>query len=418
MKYRQFGQLLSAVVLVLLAACSNGPNGVSSPTRTPLRPSTPTPKRVLSIVQQPLPKGLLNPAYPVMDWVFNITCGQAVNSYNGSQMRAAIAYDSSAWLYPSDGHLVEGWQDCDTAALIRQANQQGLPMLLTIGVDSHWSDLDLARYIDQAASQPQVPCTAQATTYICNIVNWAMAGGYTGVIIDFESVKRDYPNIRLKFAMFMQKLQDALHHKGLLCGITLIHKVSDRPQEDSSFAGNSFEDWKLLSNMDFLVDMVLDFDLSLGKPGPLTSIPWVEKQLDYLWQTVPQALSTTIFEFPLYGREWQQDAGGKWHPIGVETCQHVRLQEATHSLLSPGRTDPTTPEVAWLDESGNHHEVWYNPASSLVAVIGRLQEKARGLLNNPHYKLPASFWYRGAECAGFFGSGNALEAFYGSPTFP
>src|SRR5258708_11028419 len=92
-----------------------------------------------------------------MDWVFNITCGQAVNSYNGSQMRAAIAYDSSAWLYPSDGHLVEGWQDCDTAALIRQANQQGLPTLLTVGVDSHWSDLDLARYIDQAASQPQVP---------------------------------------------------------------------------------------------------------------------------------------------------------------------------------------------------------------------------------------------------------------------
>ena len=418
MKYRQFGQLLSAVVLVLLAACSNGPNGVSSPTRTPLRPSTPTPKRVLSIVQQPLPKGLLNPAYPVMDWVFNITCGQAVNSYNGSQMRAAIAYDSSAWLYPSDGHLVEGWQDCDTATLIRQANQQGLPTLLTVGVDSHWSDLDLARYIDQAASQPQVPCTAQATTYICNIVNWAMAGGYTGVIIDFESVKGDYPNIRLKFAKFMQKLQDALHHKGLLCGITLIHKVSDRPQEDSSFAGNSFEDWRLLSNMDFLVDMVLDFDLSLGKPGPLTSIPWVEKQLDYLWQTVPQTLSKTIFEFPLYGREWQQDAGGKWHPIGDETCQQVRVQEATHSLLSPGRTDPMTPEVAWIDESGNHHEVWYNTASSLVAVMGRLQEKARGLLNNPHYKLPASFWYRGAECAGFFGSGNALEAFYGSPTFP
>lgn len=414
MKYRQFGQLLSTLMLVLLAACSNGPNGVSSPTPTPLRPSTPTPKRVLSIVQQPLPKGLLNPAYPVMDWVFNITCGQAVNSYNGSQMRTAIAYDSSAWLYPSDGHLVEGWQDCDTAALIRQANQQGLPTLLTVGVDSHWSDLDLARYIDQAASQPQVPCTAQATTYICNIVNWAMAGGYTGVIVDFESVKGDYPNIRLKFAKFLQKLQDALHQKGLLCGITLIHKVSDRPQEDSSFAGNSFEDWRLLSNMDFLVDMVLDFDLSLGKPGPLTSIPWVAKQLDYLWQTVPQALSKTIFEFPLYGREWQQDAGGKWHPIGDETCQQVRVQETTHSLLSPGRTDPTTPEIAWIDESGNHHEVWYNTASSLVAVMGRLQEKARGLLHNPHYKLPASFWYRGAECAGFFGLGNALEAFYNS----
>ncbi len=170
-----------------------------------------------------------------MDWVFNITCGQAINSYSSSQMHTAIAYDSAAWLYPSDGHLVEGWQDCDNASLIRQARNQSLPALLTVGVDSHWSGQDLARYIDQAASQAQVPCTSQATTFICTIVNWAIAGGYTGVIIDFESVKGDYPNIRMKFAMFMQELQDALHQKGLLCGLTLIHKVSDKPEEDPSY---------------------------------------------------------------------------------------------------------------------------------------------------------------------------------------
>ncbi len=347
-----------------------------------------------------------------MDWVFNITCGQAIDSYNNSHMNATIAYDSAAWLYPSDGHLVRGWQDCDQAALIRQARNQGLPTLLTVGVDSQWSSQGLAQYIDRAASQPQVPCTAQATTYICIIVNWAIAGGYTGVIIDFESVEGKYPNIRMKFATFMQELQDALHQKGLLCGITLIHKVSDRPEEDPSFQGNSFEDWKLLSRMDFLVDMVLDFDLSLGKPGPLISIPWVDRQLDYLWQTIPQALSKTIFEFPLYGREWQQDAHGKWHPINDESCQQVSVQEATHRLLPEVSTDPTTPEIAWNDESGNHHEVWYNTAASLVAIMAHLQEKARGLLKDVHYKLPASFWYRGAECADFFGPGNALEAFY------
>lgn len=347
-----------------------------------------------------------------MDWVYNTTCGRAMNSYSNSQMKAPIAYDSAAWLYPSDGHLVEGTQDCDRTALLGQARSQGLPTLITVGVDSSWPEQQLAQYIDQAASQPQVPCTAQTTTYICSIVNWALAGGYSGVIIDFELVDVKYPGIRAKFATFMQELQDALHQKGLLCGIALIHKISDRPEEDPSFSGNAFEDWRLLSRLDFLVVMTVDLDLSLGKPGPLVSIEWVEKQLDYLWQTIPQALSKTIFEFPLYGREWQQDAQGKWHPFADETCQQVNAEKDAHPSSSQVSAGAATPELAWTDESGNHHEVWYNTASSLLAIMTRLQEKARGLLDDAHYRLPTSFWYRGAECSGFFGQGNTLDAFY------
>ena len=421
MKQPHSKQLLIIIMLLLLAACSNETPAVSSratpiPSKqsTSRRQITPTPSQNAPITQQPLPKGLLKPGYPVLDWVFNISCDQAINSYDNSSIDTAIAYDSTAWLYPSDGHLVEGWQTCDQATLMQQAKAKGLPFLLTVGVDSHWSEQDLARYIDRAASQPQAACTPQASTFICTIVNWAIAGGYTGVVIDFESVKVNYPGIRVKFAKFMQELQQALHQKGLLCGVTLIHKIGDNPQDDPSFHGNAFEDWRLLGGIDFLVVMVVDLDLSLGKPGPLVTVPWVEKQLDYAWQTIPQALSKTIFEFPLYGREWQQDSQGKWHTGENDTCQQVNVQKASHTLLSNDSTDPTTPEIAWNDGSGNPHELWYETTSSLVAIMTQLQEKARVLLNNPHYKLPTSFWYRGAECPGFFGPGNALEAFYQS----
>lgn len=413
MKPCQYGQWFIVFVLVLLAACSNESQAVSvRRTSTPTRQTTPGSTRVVRVAQQSMPRGLLNPAYPVMDWVYNVTCGRAMNSYNSGQMKAAIAYDSAAWLYPSDGHLVEGTQDCDRTALLGQARSQGLPTLITVGVDSSWPEQQLAQYIDQASSQPRVPCTAQATTYICSIVNWAVDGGYTGVIIDFELVDVKYPGIRAKFATFMQELQDALHQKGLLCGIALIHKISDRPAEDPSFGGNAFEDWRLLGRLDFLVVMTVDLDLSLGKPGPLVSIDWVEKQLDYLWRTIPQALSKTIFEFPLYGREWQQDAQGNWHPLADETCQQVNAEKDAHPSSSQVSAGATTPELAWTDESGSHHEVWYNTASSLLAIMTRLQEKARGLLNDAHYRLPTSFWYRGAECTDFFGQGNTLEAFY------
>ncbi len=359
-----------------------------------------------------MPKGLLNPAYPVMDWVFNVTCGSAVASYGASQVNAAIAYDSAAWLFPSDGHLVLGYQSCDQAALMQEARDAGLPTLLTVGVDGAWSRHALAQYIDVAASEPQVPCTPQASTRICQIVNRAVAGGYQGVIIDFELVQQDYPGIAEKFASFMRKLQVALHQQGLLCGLTIFSKVSDTPANDPFSGVDGFQNLSLLGDTDFLIDMALDYDVELNTPGPLTSVNWIEKSIDYLWQKIPQALSKTIFEFPLYGREWRQSVDGQWQHLGEDTCAQVTQQRASQSLLSNVASDPLTPEIAWNDASGSRHELWYNTPESLTGVMAQAQTQVRGLLHDPHYRLPTSFWYRGAECPGFYGQDSALEAFY------
>src|SRR5205823_10225890 len=98
--------LFAGIMLLLLTACAGCDS--AGQVLVPITPlaATPTP------VQQPLPKRLFNPKYPVMDWVFNQTCSRAVSSYSGSQIDTTIAYDSAAWLYPSDGHLVQGFQDC------------------------------------------------------------------------------------------------------------------------------------------------------------------------------------------------------------------------------------------------------------------------------------------------------------------
>src|SRR5947208_16276298 len=131
MKPRQYGQLLIVLVLLLVTACSNESSAASvRSTSTPTRQATPTSTQVVHVAQQPLPKGLLNSAYPVMDWAFNIPCGQAVNSYNNGKMKGAIAYDSAAWLYPRDGHLVEGTLDYDRAALLGQDKHQEFPRML------------------------------------------------------------------------------------------------------------------------------------------------------------------------------------------------------------------------------------------------------------------------------------------------
>ena len=82
--------LLTVCMLLMIAACSNQTNAVSMQ-RTPV-PSrqatpasagqvTPTSAQVVPVVQQRLPKGLLKAGYSVMDWVFNTTCGRAVDSY-------------------------------------------------------------------------------------------------------------------------------------------------------------------------------------------------------------------------------------------------------------------------------------------------------------------------------------------------
>lgn len=411
MKYYRRLCLPLFLLMMLLIGCSN-----DAPSTTPViiaPASSPTGAQATPVIsQQSLPKGLLKSSYPVMDWVFNVTCDKSVASYSASPMNTTIAYDSAAWLFPSDGHLVQGFQNCDNQALLSQARNQGLPTLLTVGIDGSWPTQTVAEYIDRASSQAAEPCNAQSTTYICLIVNWAVSGGYKGVIIDFELVKEDYPSIAQKFATFMQKLQDALHKQGLLCGTTLIPKLSDNAAQDPYHNIDTFEDWKLLSNMDFLVDMVLDFDMAQNHPGPLVSDSWAGKALAYLWQTIPQALSKTIFEFPLYGREWRQDTNGKWHPVVEDTCSQVHTQQVSQNLLPNISSDPSAPSIAWNDANGNRHELWYNTTASLMEVMTRMQAQARTLLNNPQYRLPTSFWYRGAECPDFFGSGNALETFY------
>ena len=76
MKYCRFLQLFAASMVLFLAACGNQTSVV-------LVPSTPSPSphsQVTPVVQQPLSKSLLNPKYPVMDWVYNVTCGRAVDS--------------------------------------------------------------------------------------------------------------------------------------------------------------------------------------------------------------------------------------------------------------------------------------------------------------------------------------------------
>ena len=95
----------------------------------------------------------------------------------------------------------------------------------------------------------------------------------------------------------------------------------------------------------------------------------------------------------------------------LPTNQHAKT---SYSQLKSDSTDPTTPEFTWNDASGHRHEIWYDSNASLIAIMTQLQSQARTLLNDPHYKLPTSFWYRGAECSGFFGAGNALATFYNS----
>ena len=87
---------------------------------------------------------------------------------------------------------------------------------------------------------------------------------------------------------------------------------------------------------------------------------------------------------------------------------------AAQTVLSGVSTDPTAPEIAWNDQNGNRHEVWYSTASSLVAIMTQIQGTVRTLLKDSHYKLPTSFWYRGSECANFFGTANALQEFHKS----
>jgi spore germination protein len=129
-----------------------------------------------------------------------------------------------------------------------------------------------------------------------NIARIVAQRGYDGVNIDFENVP---PADRTVLTKFMKELAAELRPKGYLVTMSVPAKHTDSPK--SAWIG-AFDYHALGQICDQIMLMTYDEHTSGTSPGPVASLPWVEKVIKYATSQIPK--HKVIMGVAAYGYDW------------------------------------------------------------------------------------------------------------------
>lgn len=173
-------------------------------------------------------------------------------------------------------------------------------------------------------------------------VNW----GINGVNIDFEHV---YPSDREYFSQFLRELSSRLRPAGIMLTAAIPAKTHDDP----SLSWSGAFDYKAIGQAaDRIMLMAYDQHYAGGVPGPIASISWVDRVLQFAVSQIPR--EKLVLGVAGYGYSWK--AAGK---AGSVTYQKAIELAAKGSGV---RWDATH-KAPFASYDGQ--EMWFENAASI-----------------------------------------------------
>ena len=176
---------------------------------------------------------------------------------------------------------------------------------------------------------------------INNIYQTLLDWGVKGINIDLENVPAQD---RQLLTDFVRKLAEKLRTANLTTTIAVPAKTADDPYNDFSGA----YDYQALGQyVDYMVIMAYDQHYSKGDPGPVSSIEWVDKVIDFaLSQTSSDKI---VLGIPGYGYNWSKTGGtGVTYQQAMELAAEEGVSVKWHSQY----------KVPYF-HYGNGNEVWF-----------------------------------------------------------
>ncbi len=332
-----------------------------------------------------------------LGWIVGKDCQRGMQAYlKTADSNPDAALVGTGWVDPTNGHLINGQSNnCMQHSLsmdnvVQLIHSKGGMAYLTVametdGAPGSWNSQQQSDYIAKAASNQ---------SYIDPIIQEVKRANYDGVIMDMEAGDPNYPNIQQLFTTFNQRVWAALKPLHKYYGIALIHKLSDH---DEYYYINGFENWSLLAHAaDFMVIMAVD--QSYFSPGPTVSVPWLQQLLAYEMKTMPQMLTHTIWELPLYGATWKLENGNWVFDTGVNYADGValvsKIPQSQIDTAASDLNDPTCAHLVYTDSNGVKHSLWYHTAKNLYYVISNFEKILNQVPQFKHSHLQIAVWYR------------------------
>lgn len=186
---------------------------------------------------------------------------------------------------------------------------------------------------------------------IRNIVRMVRGRHYQGVNIDFEFVP---PRDRPYLTSFMRELYEALSPQGRQVTISVPAQLQENPRHPFSGAF-SYRD--LAEYSDFLY--VLAYDEHFASPGPVASIGFVRRVMDFAETQVP--VTKLKLGIPVYGYDWALPDGFPLTLSYEDAIETARIYGATISY------DEIAQEPHFTYTADNvEHVVWFEDVRSFT----------------------------------------------------
>ncbi len=196
-----------------------------------------------------------------------------------------------------------------------------------------------------------------------NILKMLQERDYQGINIDFENL---YPEDRAYLNLFMKELWEKLEPNGFLVTMSVPAKTNDYPSSDWIGA----HDYGTLSKyVNYMMIMTYDEHNSASSPGPIASIGWVKKVIEYALSQMPP--EKILLGIAGYGYDWDltlNTARTRTFSNTLELARSLAKEKGSSSLDEIIRWDTTAlvPHITYIDSNGKAHEVWFENARSLM----------------------------------------------------
>lgn len=173
---------------------------------------------------------------------------------------------------------------------------------------------------------------------------------YKGVQLDIENIQ---PQDRTSYTQFIKEFSKTMKNSHYEFSVAVPAKTADSPKNSWDYA----YDYKSIAPyIDYAVIMAYDEHYIGSEPGPVASINWVTKVVNYTKSVIPA--SKILLGVPSYG-----------YDFGVETTSegYDDIMDRASKYKARVQFDSTskTPFIKYTDGNNIKHQIWFENAKSI-----------------------------------------------------